>query len=67
MRNTKKYGRAVPPKKEPFRYRAVELKGILRLCERCLQKKRRCDESKRYKLRDRSWKSYRRTQYKVYG
>lgn len=49
-----------------FRYRATSLRRarVLRLCERCLKKRRRCHDSRRPRT-FRSWKAYRRHQWAV--
>lgn len=56
------------PKFENFRWRALRLAnaGILRLCEHCLRNRRRCMDSRKVvKNATRSWKSYRRMQYRT--
>lgn len=50
------------PRFETFRFRAVRMKGDLRLCMRCLQH-RRCHDGRGYGG-TRSWKQHRRTRYR---
>jgi hypothetical protein len=65
MRIDQKYGRDHDlPTRESFRFRVLQLTSALRLCERCLLHRRRCDESRRYSNQERSWKAHRATQYK---
>ena len=47
---------------EPFRYRALDLRGVLRLCGWCLLNRRRCHDSHR-PYTDKNWKSYRSKQW----
>ena len=49
---------------EGVRYRVAALAAYFRLCEYCLTSNRRCPDSSRKHAKPRSWKRYRRTQWK---
>jgi hypothetical protein len=53
------------PHFEPFKFRALRIKRSknLRLCELCLRDRPRCSEG-RGRTRLRSWKEYRRNQFR---
>ena len=67
MRDYRKYGRVEGvvdyPAKESFRFRLEEIGVELRLCVWCCRTYRRCQGGMRFR-RDRSWKTWRRVQYR---
>jgi hypothetical protein len=49
---------------ESFKYRAQRLRGFLRICDWCLLRRRRCNDSHR-PYTDKTWKSYRSKQWRT--